>query len=83
MVGYSGGVRLRLLIAGRELPLRQVAHDRIILNGNSIPVELVLDTRAEVVITVDGNIRRWPIQLATPVSGGRAVNGSRIISLLP
>jgi hypothetical protein len=81
--GYSAQVRLRLQIAGHELRLRQVGHDRIILRDADFPTEISKELTGVIIMTVDGVEDRWPVHLATPLREGRLVGDSRIVSLLP
>lgn len=50
---------MRLDVAGRSLPIAQLGPDFLILGQ---PVELA-PTRGEVVMSIDGGERRWPVGL--------------------
>lgn len=57
--GYSADVRLDLYIAGQHFPLAQIGGNQLIF---PTPVHLPAGT-GEVVMSVDGQQRRWAITL--------------------
>jgi hypothetical protein len=63
------------MIDGHNLPVAQVAHDRIILDEPYIPRN-GLDSFGEITMTIDGVERKWPVRLA-PLNG----TPSRIVPL--
>ena len=56
---YSAEVQLDLVIEGRSIPLAQISRDWIVLRE---PMDLEPGF-GEVVATIDGNERRWPVSL--------------------
>ena len=56
---YSAEVRLTLALGEQSIPLAQISPDWIVLRD---PIELE-PCCGEVVATVDGKERRWPVEL--------------------
>jgi hypothetical protein len=62
--GYSADVRMQLLVNGRSLRIGQLGPDFLILDDLADHPP----GRAEIMMSVDGRVRRWPVQLPDGVS---------------
>jgi hypothetical protein len=66
-LGYSADVRMHLYVNGFALPIGQLGPGFIILrNAPDHP-----PTDAEIVMSIDGEERRWNVQLPEGISAGK------------
>lgn len=63
-VGHSSDVRMHLIVNGDTIPLAQLGPDMVILDA---PIELP-PTDAEIVLSIDGRVDRWPVGLVEGAS---------------
>ncbi len=65
--GYSADVRMELCVSGHTLRIGQLGPDFLILDelANHPP------GGAEIIMSVDGRVRRWPVELPDGVSMDR------------
>ena len=65
--GYSADVRMQLCIDGYTFAIGQLGPDFIILDQprDYPPGE------AEILLSIDGRVRRWPVQLPDGVTAGK------------
>jgi hypothetical protein len=64
--GYSADVRMRLLLNGASVPLAQLGPDFVLVDA---PVEHG-PCEATIVVTIDGQERRWTVRLPAGMSAG-------------
>lgn len=74
--GHSADVRIRLLVQGAAFDVAQVGGGRLIF-----PTPILLPggpqgTRGEVVLSIDGNQRRWVVDLKPQREPSRLVEGT-------
>jgi hypothetical protein len=62
--GHSADVRMQLLLNGTVLPIAQLGPDFLILDK---PVDHS-PADGEIVLSVDGRERRWPVRLPAGIS---------------
>ena len=64
---YSADVRMELRVHGRCLPIGHLGPDFIILDE----LAEVPPGRAEILMSVDAKVRRWPVNLEDGISMGQ------------
>jgi len=70
--GYSSKVSLELVIENQTVPLAQIGGDRLFFDH---PVEFTSDS-GEVVMNVDGVIRRWRVSLSNGKGPSRVIEAT-------
>jgi hypothetical protein len=65
--GYSADVRMRLSVNGHVFVIGQLGPDFVILDD---PVDYP-PGEGEIILSVDGRVRRWPVGLPDGVAVGR------------
>ena len=67
--GYSADVRMQLNVNGRSYRIGQLGPDFLILDDHlDLP-----QAQGEITISIDGQVRRWQVQLPEGMSSAKAL----------
>ena len=67
--GYSANVHMQLCVNGRTYRIGQLGPDFLILDD---PTDLP-PARGEITVSIDGQVRRWQVQLPDGISIARPI----------
>lgn len=70
---YSADVRIILHLDGRDLPIGQLGPDFIIMDDEDTHLP---PTNAEISLSIDGNVERWPVYLPEGISPERPLTST-------